>query len=95
MFALYLLVFIFGLGTTIAMAYGIGKYRPDPQGIFLLILTIIFMISGMGGMMSEVSTMYGETQYKQGQIDALTGQVKYELETKKDSTTSWVEKGDQ
>lgn len=92
MFILYLLVFIIGLGGTIAMAYGMGKYRSDPQGIFLILSTIVFLTFGVGGMVSELSDMHGEIQYKQGQIDALTGNVKYELETQKDSTTIWVKK---
>lgn len=95
MFILYLLVFITGLGGTIAMSYGIGKYRPDPQGVGLLILTVLFLTFGVGGMISELADTYGETQYKQGQVDALTGNVKYELQTQKDSTTVWVEKDDQ
>lgn len=32
-----------------------------------------------------------ETSYKQGQIDALIGKVKYELVTQPDSTRTWEE----
>ena len=32
--------------------------------------------------------------YKQGQIDALTGKVEYELRTKTDKTVVWVKKGE-
>lgn len=33
-----------------------------------------------------------DTSYKEGQIDALTGKIKYELKTNVDSTRVWVEK---
>jgi len=32
------------------------------------------------------------SSYKQGQIDALTGNIKYELQIQPDSTIIWVEK---
>ena len=38
-----------------------------------------------------------ENPYKQGQIDALTGKIKYELKTNPDSTKTWefIEKEDE
>ena len=32
--------------------------------------------------------------YKDGQVDALTGKIQYELKTQPDSSKIWVEKGD-
>ena len=38
-----------------------------------------------------------ENPYKQGQVDALTGKIKYELKTNPDSTKTWefIEKEDE
>lgn len=36
--------------------------------------------------------LFSISEYKQGQIDALTGNVKYELKTESDSTRIWIEK---
>ena len=35
----------------------------------------------------------GEIYYRQGQIDALTGKVEYELKSNPDSTVTWYRKG--
>ena len=46
---------------------------------------IVFIISIM------VMSITKKDSYKQGQVDAFTGKVKYHLETQPDSTKLWVE----
>ena len=59
----------------------------------VLDLFMAFMI-GVGIMwgVTLVIDVGARTSYRQGQIDALTGTVKYELQTQSDSTRVWVEK---
>lgn len=46
-------------------------------GIFIGMLLMVILINAAGN------------TYKRGQIDALTGNVKYELVTNSDKTSSW------
>ncbi len=49
------------------------------------VITIILLFS------FEEDTEFYKNGYEKGQIDALTGNVKYELVTQPDSTRVWVE----
>jgi hypothetical protein len=51
------------------------------------ILCGIFVMAGIVLFSTEVS----DESYKQGQVDALTGKVKYELVVNADSTKTWEE----
>lgn len=55
--------------------------------IRIILLCLIFFILGML-FMSKVLIIFKST-YKDGQVDALTGQIKYELVTNQDSTRTW------
>ena len=46
----------------------------------------------VGAMLAVASFYVTKSTYKQGQIDALTGKVKYRLITLPDSTSQWVRK---
>ncbi len=55
----------------------------------IILAFLIFLIGvGVGG------TIDPKNKYKQGQIDVLTGDVKYELRTNLDSTVTWYKKGE-
>jgi hypothetical protein len=65
----------------------LGYYAEEPSGVIGGVLTVFL------GIIALVLLSREDASYKQGQIDALTGKVKYELVTKPDSTKSWEEKG--
>ena len=50
-------------------------------GAFLMLLIILIVTWDTPG-------------YKEGQIDALTGKIKYELKKQEDGQTIWVDKND-
>lgn len=52
-------------------------------GIFLGVVLGVLLISAVGSR---------SVAYKQGQIDALNGNVKYELKKQPDGTTKWEHK---
>jgi len=68
---------------------------------FLVLLFIIEDNNHFYGFMCWLATAFGvilifgslleEPYYKKGQVDALTGTVKYHLVTKPDSTKTWEE----
>lgn len=41
------------------------------------------------GLIISIIIMIGNNEYKSGQIDAINGDIKYELVTQNDSTTKW------
>jgi len=53
------------------------------------IIDIIGTFVGTICIMIIVCLIIGDTKYKKGQIDALNGQIKYELVTHPDSTRTW------
>ena len=55
------------------------------QLVFLLIISILVSI---GYCVLDIN----EYSYKQGQIDAINGKIKYELVKQPDGTTEWKEK---
>lgn len=61
----------------------------DDLGPFLL-----FIVLGtiLGVLLFAITQDIFGTTYKHGQIDALTGKIKYELVTNPDSTKTWEEK---
>ncbi len=63
-----------------------GKIRKDLAMVIIIIFGVTLFAS------------YGlyDERYKQGQVDVLTGKVKYELITHDDSTKTWekIEKGE-
>lgn len=75
---LALFIFLSGLVIASYVEEHLGFY----SGFMLLICYIIFGLS----MLIGVSAI----TYKEGQIDALTGDVKYELVEKEDMTKEWV-----
>lgn len=54
--------------------------------ILLILFTIVLFLA-----ISLLAYLEPIEEYKQGQIDAMTGKVKYELQTQNDSTRIWVE----
>jgi len=57
--------------------------------IVMLILVGLGIVLAIGLVLSPTSNI--DEKYRQGQIDALTGQVKYELRVNPDSTQTWYE----
>ncbi len=57
-------------------------------GFIILAFVLLFIGFGIGGACDP-----GD-KYRQGQIDALTGKVKYELKVNPDSTVTWYERGE-
>ena len=55
-------------------------------GFIVIAVAIILLIT------IEILDDLEEHDYKQGQIDALSGEVKYKLVTNPDSTRTWIEK---
>jgi len=51
-------------------------------GVFIIIVTIIVYLSLMGFNLYDIG-------YENGQIDALTGKIKYELVEHLDKTKAW------
>lgn len=63
----------------------------------LKILFVVFLCSWMVVSICLLTLIINggyDMGYRQGQIDALTGNVKYELVTKPDKTVVWDRKGD-
>ena len=58
------------------------------KAFLIIILVIVMLLVGMilGGIFDT------GVKYRQGQIDALNGQIKYELKTNPDSTVTWHKK---
>ena len=56
------------------------KNKRIALGLIAILAILLFII------------VHGNLSYKNGQIDALSGKVKYELQTQQDSTRIWVEK---
>ena len=57
-------------------------------GVFLFTLLSLLLGFGIGGVTDPGG------KYRQGQIDALTGEIKYELKVNPDSTVTWHERGE-
>lgn len=78
--SIFFIIFML-ISFTLAML-NIDDDTPNWLRVILLISIILLIFAGAIHL----------THYKQGQIDALTGKVKYELKTMPDSTRIWVGK---
>ena len=68
-------------------ALSVGFYLTYKCDDFVSIATgILLIFSGMFGLASNIY----ELSYKKGQVDAINGEIKYELQTNPDSTTTWI-----
>ena len=65
----------------------IANYISDPE--FPIIMFIIASLVSFGIGLTLWSIDIFDNAYREGQIDALTGKVKYELKTNPDSTKTW------
>ena len=50
---------------------------------------VLSFVAGILAMILIILIFINEPRYKEGQIDALTGQIKYELVIQPDSTRTW------
>jgi len=71
----------------IAMYNSIDSSSPISDQIFVWLLTSFMWIVAI---YIPVNTIYKEIYYKQGQVDAMTNNIKYELTTQSDSTKVWI-----
>lgn len=55
------------------------------------IIPLIGIISAVISLMFSIS-IYGDKRYKQGQIDALNGKIKYERKENENREIIWIEK---
>lgn len=61
-----------------------------PEGLVIFLIIFILFILNLA-ITLDLDKKGDENAYKQGQIDALTNNIHYELETQADSTKVWVE----
>lgn len=87
-----ILISIFLILLIVICAAIMGAMLQDdrPGGLsILLFIGALFMANLM--ITVELSDKGDKNSYKQGQIDALTNNIHYKLETQADSTKVWVE----
>ena len=80
---IYLIVIIIVLMLVLSVTM-VSLVRDKSKRLALGFLAILFVVL--------FGNIYGSLSYKNGQIDAITGNVKYELKTQADSTRVWVDK---
>ena len=73
-----------------AFLTGIFAGEGDTKAIMTAMVTIVLFVFCLC-IAIGIDDNYSIRGYKQGQIDALTGNVHYKLETQVDSTKVWVE----
>jgi len=75
----------------IAMYNSIDSLSPISDQIFVwLLVWLLTSFMWIAAIYIPVNTIYKEIYYKQGQVDAMTNNIKYELTTQSDSTKVWI-----
>ena len=59
------------------------QFEKGDKFLAIVLLCIVFLVGVLGG------TLLMNHKYKQGQVDALTGNAKYELIEHEDNTRTW------
>ena len=81
-----IIIFVSALGMAVTLFNYLQTNKSDLQrSIIMAVLSVGFFLVAVLG------KVYAISEYKRGQIDALTGHVKYELKTQPDKTVEWVE----
>lgn len=96
MFIIGVVIFFVGFVSSLYWAHETGRmsaYSPllSSEGFFGLAIFIIVTTIGMGLMLMGLVNDAQNSSYRQGQIDAATGELHFRLETLPDSTRIWVD----
>lgn len=88
----YLILFVLGIVGLMVFSGGLMTVENEHAGFplaLLFIISVLLIIGSSGNMIEQLET----ENYKQGQIDALSGNnIEYKLETQPDSSKIWVKK---
>lgn len=85
----FFIIIFFTVGVFALIATGLLFGEDDyGQGFATLFCALVVMFVSIFIWSSE----WGQHKYKEGQVDALTGEINYELKTNKDSTRVWIKK---
>lgn len=95
MTGLMVFIFVFSFIGMLFIMVHFGEYNIDSQGVLIFLLLFSFFVVSIGYLSGTIFENGKEEGYKQGQIDAIKGDINYELESVEvDSIETWTKKDD-